>query len=1203
MRKLLGLIFNRWVFMTLGVLALCLVVWHVGPLVSIAQWTPLDPEWVRWTIIWIIVGLFVLAIVVRLVKSALDNRKLMEALSRPRASGTKDAPPAAGAEEVALLGKRFQDAAEILKKAKLGSGKGGLFAQRRYVYELPWYMIIGAPGSGKTTALVNSGLEFPLADKLGQGAVRGVAGTRNCDWWFTNDAVLIDTAGRYTTQDSDRDNDAAAWIGVLKLLRQYRPRRPINGVLLTVSAADLLGSSEPEREAHAQRLRARLQELHEHLGIRFPIYVMVTKTDLLAGFVEFFGEAGRDERAQVWGTTFPYDGNLEAYQPLERLPAELATLEQRLNSQVIPRMQAERDRDRRALLYAFPQQLAELNRGLADLLARVFQASRYEDKPLFRGVYFTSGTQEGTPFDRVIGGMARQLGFGNRVNLAAHRPSGKSFFVTRLLQEVVFGESGLAGTNLRWERRRALIEWGVIAASVLVTAGVAALWWMSHAENSRYVQRVDEKLKVVQADVAALATAGPTDLVSVLPVLKSVDALANASEVAGKDAPWSMGLGLYQGDKLGGATETVYARLLKDAFLPRLAARMEQQLRTQSSANPEMMYETLKAYIMLHRGGRHFDAEALKLYIHADWNETLDRSVTPAQRVELNTHLDNLFRQGGLAANVQADERLVADIQNQVARTPLAQRIYNRLKRLGVGGDLAEFTIVKAGGPSAANVFVRASGEPLTRGVPGLFSYNGYKVFQARARTAAAQFAAEESWVLAPPGAAGGTQQAAAAVQALVPGNATIDAVEQLYLTDYANIWEAFVRDIRLRRTRTLRETIEVAQFLSAPDSPLASLFRGIANEVTLGRASENPDRTLADQAMDKMRDKLEELKKLGRAAGAPVPAGPVSTLAERIVDARFETVRRLVNGPPKGQPIDATIALLNDVYTTLLAAESALKSKAAPQFGNLPDRLSAESGRAPEPIKSMLTQIGKDGVTQALEGTRGVIASQVRSEISEFCSKAIAGRYPHTNTAKLDITRDDFARFFSAGGVMDAFFQKNLAPLVDTATKPWTLRKQGDATMGGTDSVALMQFQRAQSVRNVFLGGGGNLRFTFKPVELDANITQITLDIDGQLVRYAHGPQVPVSVQWPGPKGSGQVRLDFAPPTPGGNSGDVFEGPWALFRLMDRAQLERGIQPERVKATFSIEGRRAVFEITASSVENPFRLRDLEQFQCPQGL
>ena len=112
----------------------------------------------------------------------------------------------ASAEEVALLTERLKEALHALKRARIGGSKlGSRLAGRssRYLYQLPWYMFIGPPGAGKTTALVNCGLNFPLADTHGPQAVHGVGGTRNCDWWFTDQAVLIDTAGRYTTQDSD----------------------------------------------------------------------------------------------------------------------------------------------------------------------------------------------------------------------------------------------------------------------------------------------------------------------------------------------------------------------------------------------------------------------------------------------------------------------------------------------------------------------------------------------------------------------------------------------------------------------------------------------------------------------------------------------------------------------------------------------------------------------------------------------------------------------------------------------------------------------------------------------------------------------------------------------------------------------------------------------------------------------------------------
>ena len=143
-----------------------------------------------------------------------------------------------------MLASRFGEATEMLKKAHFQrhNSKGTPFwAQRfsrQYLYQLPWYMIIGAPGAGKTTALVNSGLQFPLADKFGKAALRGIGGTRNCDWWFTNDAVLLDTAGRYATQESQQERDASEWHHFLALPCKYRGRQPTNGVIVTLSVAD-----------------------------------------------------------------------------------------------------------------------------------------------------------------------------------------------------------------------------------------------------------------------------------------------------------------------------------------------------------------------------------------------------------------------------------------------------------------------------------------------------------------------------------------------------------------------------------------------------------------------------------------------------------------------------------------------------------------------------------------------------------------------------------------------------------------------------------------------------------------------------------------------------------------------------------------------------------------------------------------------------
>ncbi|MES2088581.1 MAG: type VI secretion protein IcmF/TssM N-terminal domain-containing protein, partial [Pseudomonadota bacterium] len=237
MKKLLQVLLHPLFLAVLGLLALSAIIWWVGPLIAIGSARPLESGVVRLVLI---LSLFAL-LIARVAFAAWQRKRTNAALVQGMTGG-----PSASDREVATLNERFTQAMGVLQT----TGKRSMFQRSQHLYELPWYIFIGAPGSGKTTALMNAGLNFPLAEKLGQASVKGVGGTRNCDWWFTDEAVLIDTAGRYTTQESDSKVDAAAWDGFLALLKKTRPRRPLNGVMLTINIQDLLQQGPHERQEH-----------------------------------------------------------------------------------------------------------------------------------------------------------------------------------------------------------------------------------------------------------------------------------------------------------------------------------------------------------------------------------------------------------------------------------------------------------------------------------------------------------------------------------------------------------------------------------------------------------------------------------------------------------------------------------------------------------------------------------------------------------------------------------------------------------------------------------------------------------------------------------------------------------------------------------------------------------------------------------------
>ncbi len=1189
MKKLLGLIFNRWVL--IGVLLVCAsaVVWIIGPLVAVAGVYPLERDGARWATIGVMVALVAAVLAWGAWRARRGNAAVVQQLmAAPPADRTQ--PESA---DMAAVRERFERALSTLQRARFG--QGGLLSGwqarlgGRYLYELPWYLIIGAPGSGKTTALQNCGLKFPLADKVGDHAVRGVGGTRNCDWWFTDQAVLIDTAGRFTTQDSDRENDRATWSGFLGLLKKARPRQPLNGVLVTVSITDLLMRNAAERAEHAATVRQRLQELHEDLGVRLPIYLLVTKCDLLAGFMDYFATLDAEQRNTPWGCTFGLDE--ATAQGLARFGAEFDALHQRLVDGLIDRLQTERDPLRRARIYAFPNQFAGVRGLLQDFADAVFAPSRFEAEPMLRGLYFVSGTQEGTPIDRLLGAIARGYRL-ERAVIAPNQASGKSYFLNRLLGEVVFAESGLAGTNRQWERRRGLLMLAGYAAVAAVTLATLGAWGVSYVKNRAYVAEVAARADLVRQKVQATPNRATPDLLPLTDALEATRALARPS-IDG-EVPWSLGFGLYQGDMLDSAARRAYERMLVDAVQPRLALRVEEQLRAGGAAT-ETLYEALKAYLMLNQPER-FDAAALKRYFENDWDAGFGRTLTTEQRAQLSGHLDALLAQGGVASPLALDEALVTHTRTVLGADPLPRRIYNRMRHFGLGSAFPEFSIESAAGPKAALAFVRASGAPLRQGVPGLYTYLGYhEGFQAEVGKVSDQLAAEQEWVL------GITPQMPAArdLATALKGGTLTDDVRRLYLADYVSRWDAFIADIRILPLSNIGQSVQVSRVLSATDSPLPTLMRAISRETTL-----LAPRGALDKAQGKLADIVKEQagKLAGKAAGSVVSGPPI----ERMVDDHFRGLRQLVTAPEGGKaPIEGVVALIGEAYSMLSVVETSLQGGAAPPPSPVPAKLKAEAPTLPEPARTLIENLAQASGSISRVQLREILSRQVRADVGDFCQQAAAGRYPVDRNASVEVTPADFAALFGPGGKIDTLVKGTLAPYIQM-DKPWRFRAV-DGFALGTDAGTLPQFQRAATIRETFFPPGAaglQLRLEFRAVEMDPSIRQFTLDVDGQVVRYAHGPVIPTAVQWPGPRGSSQVRLAIDPPAAAGAaSGMVFDGPWALFRLFERAEIERGPSREKFRATFTIDGRKAVFDVTTSSVLNPFRLDELREFHCPMGL
>ena len=1191
LKKLFGWIVNRWTVSVFGLVIVAVLIWVFGPALAFGGYVPLASALARMIVILAVVLAWFGYQVAKALKQRQANKTMLDGLTQ--APVAEDPKEVASREEREGLAERFQEALATLKSAPLGAR-----GSRRQLYQLPWYLLIGPPGSGKTTALANSGLRFPLAETFGKNAVRGVGGTRNCDWFFTDEAVLIDTAGRYTTQDSDEAVDRSAWQAFLDLLRKYRRRRPIDGLIVAFSIADLAKRDSGERLAHARAVKRRVQEVYKLLQIRTPVYVIFTKCDLIAGFKEFFASLRAEEREQVWGITFDLEEAGRIDQVLASFPHEFDRLIDRLTTRQLPRIEEERDIGERGLMLSFPQQMALLKPGIDEFIAEAFGPTRYEEPCLLRGIYFTSATQEGSPIDRVIGVVAASFGL-ERQAMPAFSGRGRSYFLTRLLRDVIFKESALVSSTSWLERYRPWLLKGAYAGTGILTLGVISLLFVSYAGNRTLVADVDQTVDQLKA-TSTSSLAGQGSLEETIATLTLLRNLPDGYAERDQRAPLRLTFGLYQGEKLGTAAEGSYRRALNLLLLPRLMTRMEEQIAANLD-RPDFLYQALKFYLMVTTPERR-DPELLRVWISRHFETHYPGAANAELRGALNDHVQALFERE-LDPPPASNKALVATARQVLLQLPVASRVYTQL-RTEQGAERADgWTLAKAVPPNHLRFFVRRSNAPMTEGIPHLYTVEGYQDVFVRRRSALVGEVVEDTWVLGPDYARLQAENERADLER---------KVEEFYFADYIRVWKDLIRDIDVVPFHNVEQQADMVRLFAQTNSPIKSVLEPIAAQTALARAlTLTEQKTINPGELQRLRDRIERW--MGSTGSGEVQAAGIDPAAR--VDREFAPIHALLqsddSAPP---PIDSVLSALNDLYEYLLQVQqtSTQGQGALDHFSELVTRgravvtrMESLANAQPEPLshwlRSLTTTSSALTIDKARAGAQGRVKEVWATGIAPQCRTALAGRYPFVKTAMEDANLIDFARLFGPGGLIETFSQQHVLPFADTSVQPWRWRT-GDEGAIALSSGSLRMFERAARIREAFFATGSaspGVFFEIEPLTLDSKARQVVLEIGDQRIVYQHGPRRPERVQWPPARGAGAL-VAFTPAEEIGQTITLAKsGPWALFHLLDEARIQRAGGVDRFRISFDVRGYRADFLIRAESVINPFVLPELEQFRC----
>ena len=266
------------------------------------------------------------------------------------------------------------------------------------LYALPWFMVVGKSGTGKTTALTRARLSSPI-QKVSQHTE--IEQTVNCDWWYFDRAVVIDCAGRYV-DSQDADQDRREWELGLDLLGRYRAREGLDGLVLAISADRLLAPDPDTMAEEGRVVRARIEQLIQMFGKRFPIYVLVTKCDGLYGFEEWARQLPEDALDQAMG-----------YLSEERVEGEAGFVARAFDSigERLHKLRlalVARNAQTSPELLMFPNELDQLRSGLVMFLHACMGDNPYLERPLLRGVFFSSGQQEGGAVSSLLGNLLPQ---------------------------------------------------------------------------------------------------------------------------------------------------------------------------------------------------------------------------------------------------------------------------------------------------------------------------------------------------------------------------------------------------------------------------------------------------------------------------------------------------------------------------------------------------------------------------------------------------------------------------------------------------------------------------------------------------------------------------------------------------------------------------------------------------------------------------
>src|ERR1017187_835906 len=558
-------------------------------------------------VFYIIMGVTVVALIVLTV---IYFRKKKKEKLAAAAAGDGVAP---GGDEISVLiheAERKLAAAKLEQGAKVGS--------------LPVFLIMGEPGTTKTSVMLHSGLEPELL--AGQVYQAGnVAPTRTVNLWFSRRAIFAEAGGAMVS-------DAGKWN---RLVKRLQPRAAVvrkgeqapRAALVCFDCENFTKPGAPDIATNAARtLRARLGEISQAMGINLPVYALFTKTDRLPFFTDYVRNLTNDESTQVLGVTLPMvdrrSEGVYAEEETTRLTGNFERLFRSLADARIEFLAREGDASKLPPAYEFPREFRKVRPALVQFLVDLCRPSQLTVGPFLRGFYFTGvrpvvvnetapvAAAPQQPGDSMPAGATGIFSRGVQSSAAASpaaRPQAigtrkvpQWLFLSHLFNDILLADRSAMGASGASTRTSSARRWLFLAGASLCLL-LSVFFTISFFNN----RSLETEVRDAARGISAVGPAGGD--VASLDVLRRLETLRQSLETLVRyrheGSPWLYRGFLYVGDTLYPEARRIYFDRFKQAMFGQTQGGLLHNLKSLPvSPVPEHeyqpTYDSLKAYLM-----------------------------------------------------------------------------------------------------------------------------------------------------------------------------------------------------------------------------------------------------------------------------------------------------------------------------------------------------------------------------------------------------------------------------------------------------------------------------------------------------------------------------------------------------------------------------------------------------------------------------